>query len=578
MVISPIHLTGEKTGEEHLAGKGVESMSAVPRLRLVLPFVVGIVAACLSVQSALAGEETEVFSADFEPPGPTDGVRVAEIPDPWDPDRGDGLALVRDSRQGWCLHVAIPREAGRGSRNAQVKLPAEQLKGTRVRVSARIKAADVTEPPQPYNGVKCMLKIDTPTGTIWPQRNLPGGGWDWTNYESVAAIPADARSVTLILGLEAVTGEVWFDDVRVRVIGRQRSAPFQRPQGAAFVGHALPRLRGAMIGPRVTDDDLMEFGRDWGANHVRWQLIWGGFPRSPADGVGVAEYRRWLESALQRLDEGLEACRRAGILAVIDLHTPPGGRNAASECRMFHGKEFQDAFLQIWEEIATRYREHPAVWGYDLVNEPVEGAVANGLMPWRQLAEVTARRVREIDPYHAIIVEPGPWGSPEGLDWFEPLDVPGIVYSVHMYQPHAFTHQGVHDSAVGFRYPGEVAGTYYDKEVLRQILDPVIRYQRDYGVHIYIGEFSAIRWAPDESAYRYLRDCIELFEEYGWDWAYHAFREWDGWSVEHGPDRNDRNRTATPTRRRLLLEEWFARNQKPDFSAPLTPIGETHAP
>jgi hypothetical protein len=26
-----------------------------------------------------------------------------------------------------------------------------------------------------------------------------------------------------------------------------------------------------------------------------------------------------------------------------------------------------------------------------------------------------------------------------------------------------------------------------------------------------------------------MRDAIELFEEAGWDWTYHAFREWQGW-------------------------------------------------
>lgn len=37
----------------------------------------------------------------------------------------------------------------------------------------------------------------------------------------------------------------------------------------------------------------------------------------------------------------------------------------------------------------------------------------------------------------------------------------------------------------------------------------------------------------DAGADRYLADVIDLFEEYGWDWSYHAFREWAGWSVEH---------------------------------------------
>ena len=94
-------------------------------------------------------------------------------------------------------------------------------------------------------------------------------------------------------------------------------------------------------------------------------------------------------------------------------------------------------------------------------------------------------------------------------------------------------------------------------------LAPVVEFQRAYGVRIYIGEFSAIRWAPDDSALRYLEDLIAIFEEHGWDWSYHAFREWSGWSVEHGSDRVDNAPAATPTGRQRLLQRWFALNQKP---------------
>ena len=45
------------------------------------------------------------------------------------------------------------------------------------------------------------------------------------------------------------------------------------------------------------------------------------------------------------------------------------------------------------------------------------------------------------------------------------------------------------------------------------------------------GEFSVAVWAPGGAAY--LDDLVSIFEEYGWDWTYHAFREWEGWSLEH---------------------------------------------
>ncbi len=86
------------------------------------------------------------------------------------------------------------------------------------------------------------------------------------------------------------------------------------------------------------------------------------------------------------------------------------------------------------------------------------------------------------------------------------------------------------------------------------VFESVREFQLAYNVHIYVGEFSAIRWAP--GAAKYLSDCIDLFEEYNWDWTYHAFREWDGWSIEHGE-----------LDRRELLLKWFANNERPVYDS-----------
>ncbi len=122
--------------------------------------------------------------------------------------------------------------------------------------------------------------------------------------------------------------------------------------------------------------------------------------------------------------------------------------------------------------------------------------------------------------------------------------------------------------ASAYRYPGEIEGKRWDKAQLEAALKPVVEFQRKYGVHIYIGEFSAIRWAPDGSACRYLKDLIDIFEAHGWDWSYHAFREWDGWSVEHGSDPKDHRRAKSPTDREQLLRSWFAKNAKSAAKAP----------
>lgn len=496
-----------------------------------------------------------VFSATFD-----DADALAT----WE---GSGNPAIRlEPRDGgtFCVRVDRPMSAGAGSTGVRMRLPVENLRGARVRVEALVKAENVARPPQPWNGVECMLHTVAPAGQRWSQQNDVFGTFDWKPVGFTTEVPADATEAWLVLGLEATTGRAWFDNVKITVLGLRRSVPAEKPQGPIYKGHNRPRLRGAMIGTRVDEEDLRVLAGQWGANHIRWQLLWGGFPHSPADTASVEEYRRWLDTELARLDRLLPVCQELGVLVLIDLHTPPGGRNEAKECRMFHDPQFQQAFLDVWRTIARRYQGNDVIWGYDLVNEPVEGIVPEGWLDWRTLAEKTARMIRELGDNHAIIVEPAPWGGPEALEWFQPLDVPGIVYSVHMYQPHAFTHQGVHNDRVGISYPGEIDGQYWDRDALRRALQPAIDYQRDYGVHIYIGEFSAIRWAPGDSAYNYLRDCISLFEEQGWDWAYHAFREWEGWSVEHGSDRNDRSRSPRPTSREQLLRSWFAKNRKTD--------------
>ena len=58
---------------------------------------------------------------------------------------------------------------------------------------------------------------------------------------------------------------------------------------------------------------------------------------------------------------------------------------------------------------------------------------------------------------------------------------------------------------------------------------------------------------------------IDVFEEHGWDWSYHAFREWNGWSVEHGEDKADEAVAKVETERAKLLRGWFAKNAKPKW-------------
>jgi len=491
------------------------------------------------------------------------GFEAADVLRTWQAERNPSVRLVDGIHGVQALEIAALPGVG-GLARVALSLPVAGLRGARLSCRAMIKADGVTPPPKPWNGIKFMLHLTGPGGELWLQQNNVAGTFDWKVVQFKASVPENITAAELILGLEAVNGKAWFDDMKISVLHGPRPRPSTVLAGPVYTGHSQPRLRGAMISTNVKEADLDTLGGEWGANLVRWQLTWNGFPHSPADNGDLAAYDTWLEGALQHVDELLPVCEKLGIKVVIDIHTAPGGRNAANECQLFHEKRFQDNFLKWWGKIASRYNGNKTVWGYDLFNEPVEGEgdLGAGCMDWQELATAAARIVRQHDANHAIIVEPEPWGGPEALDNLQPLPVPGVVYSVHMYVPHLFTHQGVYDIPLGPHYPGLIDGKPWDKDQLRRVLQPVIKWQHDYGVQIYIGEFSAIRWAPDDSAYRYLKDCIDIFEENGWDWSYHAFREWSGWSVEHTADKNDTAPSKTETVREKLLRDWFQQNAR----------------
>ncbi|CAF3340010.1 unnamed protein product [Rotaria sp. Silwood2] len=477
----------------------------------------------------------------------------------WNKTLGPLVKLVITNRRNNALYIERKQQES-PSTLVSISLPAATLRGCKIRIKAVVKADKISVPPNPWNGIKIMLYMTGPSGDSYPQQNLPQGTFDWRIVDYVTSIPLDTQQAIFILGLEAVTGIAWFDDLNVTVYSRPRPPPPRPPAGLPYKGHNLTRLRGAMIGINLGKQDFLDLDSS-NANHVRWQLPWNRFPHSPADNGNISAYNIWLESALKHLDSMLGICRQLGIRILVDLHTPPGGVNSEYEFNLFKEKRFQDTFLMTWDKIARRYKTESIIWGYDLINEPIEGIVPDNLMDWRELAIATVKRIRAIDSQHAVIIEAAPGGGPGALADFEPLPFNELVYSFHMYEPLEFTHQNIYNDGSPIPYLGFINGKMWNKDQLRLNMNRVLSWQRDYNVHICVGEFSAIRWAPGNSTYNYLRDVIDIFEENGWDWAYHVFREWPGWSVEHVGDKYHTQLALTPTNRQQPLTDWFKKNK-----------------
>ena len=351
------------------------------------------------------------------------------------------------------LRVAVPEAEKDGQFFAVRKIDLKPFRGRPVILRAEVKAVEVSRPAQHWNGVKVMLHCKTPSVEFW--RNPMGlcGTFDWQCVETRLTVPHDADEGEVSLGLQGSSGTLLIRNWEL-IAGE---LPYRLPENfkAEYTERVsgVPVLRGMMSPEQLRDGDLEEL-RSWGANLVRWQIIrnWlaTGTDRDPE------EYLGWFRSKLDELDRALELCRGLGLKLVIDLHAPPGGRHAGSdyEVALFHEPDYAEMFYELWEEIAKRYKGHPAVWGYDIMNEPVQ-ARWPAAVDYQTLCYETARRIRAVDPEVPIIVESADWASPKGFAELQPLPFPNIVYQVHMYLPHKFTHQdvGAHRHSPPVSYP-----------------------------------------------------------------------------------------------------------------------------
>ena len=307
-------------------------------------------------------------------------------------------------------------------------------------------------------------------------------------------------------------------------------------------------------------EDIRHLAQDWGANHVRIQIFTAGVqPKFGEPGESASEYFK------QKIDPVLEWCKEFNLSVVLDSHGAPGNPKSWSRPKRFLWEDLKwhENFVRLWREIALYYRDNTTIVAYELLNEPNMSEQIKGTpSDWNALAKKLTAAIREVDSHHTIMVGPIAWSNPKGFDNLEITGDPNTIYTFHMYHPHQFTHQGVRNSKTGISYPGMIGDQMCNKETLKEIMKPAIEFQKKHNLpRLYLGEFSAIVWAPGKSAYNYLSDLLEIFEAHGWDWAYHAYREWQGWSLEHEGTDIENLQHVDSTDRLELFKSYFAKTK-----------------
>ncbi|MCI0585992.1 MAG: glycoside hydrolase family 5 protein [Planctomycetes bacterium] len=243
--------------------------------------------------------------------------------------------------------------------------------------------------------------------------------------------------------------------------------------------------------------------------------------------------------------------------------------------RLWRNPRWHEALAEYWGRLARRYRDHPAVVAYELLNEPhpeateereqwsraelqefsrkVPGTPADLNLVYRRAVAA----VRDVDRETPIVLDSSLWASPATFASLTPIAGDDhVLYSFHWYEPGEYTVWRTNRGALS--YPGCVTlrrgddgsteSVKWNRAAHRRLMvEPIREWQRRTAVpsnRILCGEFSADRRAP--GADQWNAEVLALLEENGWHWTYYAFREsdWNAKDFELGPDAEARTRSA----------------------------------
>ena len=184
----------------------------------------------------------------------------------------------------------------------------------------------------------------------------------------------------------------------------------------------------------ITRDDIL-FIKQQGANTIRLPFNYKLF--TDEDYMGLSSQ----QDGFKRIDDVVAWCKEAGLYLILDMHDCPGGQTGDNIDDghgypwLFESEPSRQLFCSIWRKIADRYKDEPSILGYELANEPIAHYFENKEEINQQLEPLYKRAVkaiREVDPYHIILLGGARWNSDFYMftDWTFDQN---IMYTCHRY-------------------------------------------------------------------------------------------------------------------------------------------------
>ncbi|MCM8773651.1 MAG: glycoside hydrolase family 5 protein [Candidatus Omnitrophica bacterium] len=231
---------------------------------------------------------------------------------------------------------------------------------------------------------------------------------------------------------------------------------------------------------------------------------------------------KYEEDCFLYLDRAISWAKSYKIKIILDLHAAQGGQNCD-----WHSDSWGKAYLwestnlrkrvnKLWETIAKRYKGEETIYGYDLLNEPVIEKSKLGIL--KELYREIIKTIRDIDKEKFIFLEGNIWA--QEIEFLQDILGEKIAISIHTYQPLNFTFNFINQ----YRYPGKIDGKFWDKSQIFRYLDKYYSFSKRKKVEIFVGEFGVNYRGNAWGEVDYLRDILEVFEEFSFSYTYWTYK------------------------------------------------------